>query len=47
LKNIQEEIENNIKGAKLCEQIREGFQISIIGKPNSGKSNKINKKQVV
>jgi tRNA modification GTPase len=42
LKCIYEEIKFYLKGSKLGEQIREGFQISIIGLPNSGKSSLLN-----
>ncbi len=48
-KNIYKKIENIIKRSSLSKQIHSGFKITIIGKPNTGKSsfiNYINNKEV-
>ncbi|MDC3017325.1 tRNA uridine-5-carboxymethylaminomethyl(34) synthesis GTPase MnmE, partial [Pelagibacteraceae bacterium] len=48
-KNIYKQIENIIKKSSLSRQIHNGFTITIIGKPNTGKSsfiNYINNKEV-
>ena len=48
-KNIYKQIENIIKRSALSKQIHNGFKITIIGKPNTGKSsfiNYINNKEV-
>ncbi len=48
-KNIYKEIENIIKRSSLSKKILDGFTITIIGKPNTGKSsfvNYINNKEV-
>ena len=48
-KNIYKQIENIIKRSSLSRQIHNGFTITIIGKPNTGKSsfiNYINSKEV-
>ncbi len=48
-KNIYRQIENIIKRSSLSKQIHSGFMITIIGKPNTGKSsfvNYINNKEV-
>ena len=48
-KNIYKQIENIIKRSNLSRQIYDGFTITIIGKPNTGKSsfiNYINNKEV-
>ncbi len=48
-KNIYKQIENIIKKSSLSRQIHKGFTITIIGKPNTGKSsfiNYINNKEV-
>ncbi len=48
-KNIYKQIENTIKRSTLSKQIYTGFTITIIGKPNTGKSsfiNYINNKEV-
>ena len=48
-KNIYNQIENIIKKSSLSKQIHSGFMITIIGKPNTGKSsfiNYINNKEV-
>jgi len=48
-KNIYKQIENIIKRSSLSRQIHNGFKITIIGKPNTGKSsfiNYINNKEV-
>ncbi len=48
-KNIYKQIENIIKRSTLSKQIHNGFKITIIGKPNTGKSsfiNYINNKEV-
>ncbi len=48
-KNIYKKIENIIKRSSLSKQIHNGFTITIIGKPNTGKSsfiNYINNKEV-
>ncbi len=48
-KNIYKQIENIIKRSSLSRQINNGFTITIIGKPNTGKSsfiNYINNKEV-
>jgi len=48
-KNIYKQIENIIKRSSLSKQIHNGFTITIIGKPNTGKSsfiNYINNKEV-
>ncbi len=48
-KNIYKQIENIIKRSSLSRQIHNGFTITIIGKPNTGKSsfiNYINNKEV-
>ncbi len=48
-KNIYKQIENIIKRSALSRQIHNGFKITIIGKPNTGKSsfiNYINNKEV-
>ncbi len=48
-KNIYKQIENIIKRSSLSRQIHSGFTITIIGKPNTGKSsfiNYINNKEV-
>ncbi len=48
-KNIYKQIENIIKRSSLSQQIQSGFTITVIGKPNTGKSsfiNYINNKEV-
>jgi len=48
-KNIYKQIENIIKRSSLSQQIQNGFTITVIGKPNTGKSsfiNYINNKEV-
>ena len=42
LKKIQKKIKDAIKSAKLASFIKEGFIVTIIGKPNAGKSSLIN-----
>ena len=42
LKNIKNKIKNSIISAKLSSFIKEGFTVTIIGKPNVGKSSLIN-----
>ncbi len=41
-KNIIQTIEDELKNSKISKPIREGFVVSIIGKPNTGKSSFIN-----
>ena len=42
LKKIQKKIKNSVDSAKLASFIKEGFVVTIIGKPNAGKSSLIN-----
>ena len=42
LKKIQKKIKDSINSAKLASFIKEGFTVTIIGKPNAGKSSLIN-----
>mgnify|MGYP001474294402 FL=1 len=42
LKQIQKKIKDSVNSAKLASYIKEGFIVTIIGKPNAGKSSLIN-----
>jgi len=41
-KNIIKKIEKELKNSKLSKPIREGFVVSVVGKPNTGKSSFVN-----
>ena len=41
-KNIIKKVENELKASKIAKPIRDGFVVSIVGKPNTGKSSFIN-----
>ena len=42
LNKIENKIKNSVNSAKLSSFIKEGFSVTIIGKPNVGKSSLIN-----